>query len=311
MSGCRQCPLCGRSGGVTMVAEDLHVDAVGRSFRVVRCDCRAIFTDPLPTQTELAELYREGTYVAGVSGLRRLMRRVIVRERLRSLRNVPPGRILDVGCGTGDFLDAMRAKGWTVVGVERAQADAAIARGRGISVLNAVDWARELEPKSFDAVTFWHALEHLPDPFGALSSVHRLLKDDGIIVVEVPNAASLTFRLAGRHWYHLDVPRHLQHFTPDVLTSLLASCGFGLVRRRNFHVWDSAACAYTILSAWGGARLEGSAPRLGVAGPLSLALSAVMAIPWWLVTSFAGRSESVTLTARRTSPSGADRMVDG
>jgi SAM-dependent methyltransferase len=152
------------------------------------------------------------------------------RLRLRELDGLPPGRLLDVGSGKGAFLAAARDAGWDVLGVEFAAEAAEAARATfGIDVIVG-DFLAIRPLGTFDVVTMWHVLEHVRDPMGALVHAADSLKPDGRLVVSVPNIESLQARLGGEDWFHLDLPRHLFHFTPRSLATLVEGAGFRVER---------------------------------------------------------------------------------
>ena len=137
------------------------------------------------------------------------------------------GDILDIGSGDGDFLRAMRRRGWNATGVELTDEKINRLKERGIATTGPKEWPN-LESASFDAVTLWHSLEHLHKPLDVLRHVRRLLKPEGICVIAVPNAGSPQARRDGSRWFGYDVPRHLWHFTPVTLARLLAQTGFAV-----------------------------------------------------------------------------------
>ena len=98
------------------------------------------------------------------------------------------------------------------------------ARAAGLEVRGTIEEVAELAP--FDCITFWHSLEHLPDPVHAVRIANRLLTPEGVLCIAVPDFGGLQAPLFGPDWLHLDVPRHLHHFTPSSLTRLLEQCGF-------------------------------------------------------------------------------------
>lgn len=132
-----------------------------------------------------------------------------------------PRRVLDVGCGNGAFLRAMQRANWQVAGVEREQRASAL---QHLHVGTSLDEAAEHAP--FGAVTLWHSLEHFEDPATLLRECRALLHPAGAVFIAVPDARSLAARLFGRHWLHLDVPRHRHHFTARSLALALQDAGF-------------------------------------------------------------------------------------
>lgn len=139
-----------------------------------------------------------------------------------------PMRCLDIGCGDGSNLDLLKSIGHDVTGVEPDPAARATATARGLKVLAGTgeDLPEELAPGSFDCVLMSHVLEHCLDPVAALRSVRKVLTEDGVLVIDVPNNACAGLRHFGRIWYFLDVPRHLNFFTAKSLGSMLKRVGF-------------------------------------------------------------------------------------
>jgi len=138
-----------------------------------------------------------------------------------------PGRLLDVGCGTGRELIALQAAGWRVTGVEISPYAAAVVRARlGCEVVVGHFDEAHLEGRQFDAVRLSHVLEHLPSPRRSLEKIRGLLRPGGLLWIEVPNAASLERHLFRGHWFQWNQPGHLYHFTPETLVRLLGEVGF-------------------------------------------------------------------------------------
>lgn len=146
---------------------------------------------------------------------------------LRGLeRYLRPGTILDVGCATGFFLEAARARGWVPSGIEINEFAARRAREKfGDAVWCGPFEEAPLAPGSFDAVVMCDLLEHLPDPAAALRRTREALKPGGMLSVTCPDSSSLSARLAGNSWYHYK-KEHLYYFSPRTLRALLESAGF-------------------------------------------------------------------------------------
>ncbi|RIH84528.1 Ubiquinone biosynthesis O-methyltransferase [Calidithermus terrae] len=123
------------------------------------------------------------------------------------------GRLLDVGCGSGDFMARMRDLGWQVAGVEPDPTAAQLAQQRGLEVHQGTLEEAGLAEESFDVVTLNHVIEHLPDPISVLQTCRRLLREGGKIVIATPNSRSLGSRYFGQAWLDWDPPRHLYLFT--------------------------------------------------------------------------------------------------
>jgi len=140
----------------------------------------------------------------------------------------PPSSLLDIGCSHGDYLSFLQKAGWEVEGIELDPQAARHAQEAGLRVHqgDAEELLERLPSGRYNVVTMWHVLEHLYDPLGALREVYRILKPDGLLLLELPNSASVLARCLGRYWYPLEVPRHLYHFTPTTLSNMLGAAGF-------------------------------------------------------------------------------------
>ena len=172
---------------------------------------------------------------ASPSGFRRSIRRLILwpDKMLREFRgrHILPwrgeGKVLDVGCGCGGNLNTLQEQGWEVYGIEISELAAAHARNLvGGQIHTGTLESAPFGHKMFDMIFMSHSLEHLPSPADALQRVHALLKDDGLLVVSVPNVYSLEVRLFGWWWFGWDPPRHFYHFGKSTLTALLNQTGF-------------------------------------------------------------------------------------
>jgi len=157
----------------------------------------------------------------------------VQRARMRSwpLRElVVPGRALDVGCGRGDLGVELRARGWSVDGVEPAAVACAVARRRGIDAHHGLLATVALSPASYDAVIFRHSLEHVVDPRADLAAANRLLRPGGRVIVTLPNWDSWQRRRFRDRWFPLELPRHRTHFTRAGLRAALEEAGFTELR---------------------------------------------------------------------------------
>ncbi|HEU0010786.1 MAG TPA: class I SAM-dependent methyltransferase [Verrucomicrobiae bacterium] len=214
----------------------------GDGFEVCRCGgCGFVVTLPAPVEGAIAKYYPTGYYgsasgrrfPAAVERLQSALYGRRARAVERELRRCP-GRVLDVGCGRGLLLRAFRERRWKVDGTELSESAAAFARDAlKIPVTVAPAASLPWPDRTFDAVSMWHVLEHVPDPRAALREAARVLQPDGVLFAGAPNFGSPEARWARDKWFHLDVPRHLTHLTQASLSSALTSAGFE-VRRVSF-----------------------------------------------------------------------------
>jgi len=221
------CPLCdGTSWAPLVEAADPLPTVDGLWFMVVRCqECGLCFTNPRPGPHSIGKFY-PGDYVC--------YRRAEATRRRRKKRDplarlLPPqgqARLLDFGCGAGEFLCRMRDLGWNVTGLDFSEEVVARLRGElGLDALAGTLPHPELADESFEAVTMWQALEHVHRPLEVLCAARRLLTSGGKLLVAVPNIDSFPYQWFGTSWYALDVPRHLTHFTPPTLRLMLQRAG--------------------------------------------------------------------------------------
>lgn len=213
------CPLCETSRYTPILEAD---DSVTRQrFLIVQCtNCGLAFTNPRPDASSIARFY-PADYRC-----HRAKSRVRVDPWAHRLPKFGAARLLDFGCGAGDFLASMDRLGWNVMGLDRSEQAVAIASERGLQAhvgslpLSARNGAR------FEAITMRQSLEHVHNPLEVLGGAHRLLTPGGTLLVTVPNFDCLARYWFGADWYGLDLPRHLTHFTPRSLRTMLEVAGF-------------------------------------------------------------------------------------
>jgi SAM-dependent methyltransferase len=223
---------CGHPESELVWLFDASDPGTGDPFTIARCGtCALVQTVPAPSVTELDRYYPRGyhattkRYRVGMDGVLSFVHR----SRIRSLERLVggPGRVIDIGCGPGVVLNQMRSRGWTVRGTERSPSAAQQARDVFHLDVRAMDVSDVVaEGAVFDAVVLWHVAEHLPRPLATIREIARLLGPGGVLLIAVPNFASPEARLGRSRWFHLDVPRHLVHFTPATLGAMLADAGF-------------------------------------------------------------------------------------
>jgi SAM-dependent methyltransferase len=197
---------------------------------LVRCSqCDLVYVGRLPSDDELSEYYAAYPETGVLSELtgRRFAELL---DRFEPFRQT--GRLLDVGCGDGDFLDAARKRGWTVSGSEYGEAPRERARARGLDVRPAPFPAEGNEIGGFDVVTSVEVIEHVADPREEVTRMAALLRPGGALYLTTPNFDSLSRRLTGPRWRAIEYPEHLTLFTPHTLDALLTRIGLSKVELR-------------------------------------------------------------------------------
>lgn len=282
--------------------------------------CRRLVLDPRPDDAALAAAYDRAYYGIGArkflkpieSGLdlfrggraRRLDARVPeVAGRRR--------RALDIGCGDGEFLAQLAARGWDCHGSELSPLTGQRAAGRtGLAIRTGVLPADAFAPASLDAVSIWHVLEHLRDPDRVLAHCARWLAPGGLLLLAVPNVASWQARAFSGHWFHLDPPFHLFHFDASSLTRTLFDAGFDVEAVDHFcWQYNPYGVLQSLLNALGFPRddlygvLKGNDTAWGSPSRLAQTILAACALPsavvWSLLEAVAGAGGTIDVRARR------------
>lgn len=148
---------------------------------------------------------------------------------IRSLRSRPNGHLLDVGCGSGDWLAALEELGWNTHGTDADEAAVRTARERGLDVYHGALEQRAFPDECFDAITLNHVIEHVPNPRETVAECRRILKQGGMLAISTPNVDSLSHRYFGADWRGLEPPRHLHVFSKPSLNRILGLAGFSNV----------------------------------------------------------------------------------
>jgi 2-polyprenyl-3-methyl-5-hydroxy-6-metoxy-1,4-benzoquinol methylase len=287
------------------------------------CLCSACgLTVTIPTATaQLAKYYPTSYYGIESRGRRfpgavEWLQAVLYQWRARSVELLlrRKGRVLDIGCGPGALLHEFRKRGWQVHGTELSEDAAWYAREVlqlpvEVAPMNILPWAEG----TFDAVVLFHVLEHIPDPAGLLREVSRVLQSRGVLLVSVPNFGSVEAQLATKNWFHLDVPRHLTHFTKATLERALVETGFCIGSRSffapefdGFSFTQSALnclplqpnLLYNLLRRRGAKLMGKDTGRLQIILTLLLAVPlAILSVPATLLAGIAHRGATMTFWA--------------
>lgn len=230
-----KCPVCG-SHRIQPVFKAKDYTVSQEWFPIIACDdCTLRFTDMVPGEEEIGAYYKSDDYISHTetakgfinSVYHSVRRRTLLQKKalIRQKTGKTTGNLLDLGCGTGAFLQVMQAAGWMVKGLEPDPGARAIAASRGIDV-SAISAFFHLPQHSFDVITLWHVLEHVHQLHAYVEQFSKLLKPDGLLVIAVPNYTAADAEHYQENWAAYDVPRHLYHFSPAAMRRLMEQHGF-------------------------------------------------------------------------------------
>jgi 2-polyprenyl-3-methyl-5-hydroxy-6-metoxy-1,4-benzoquinol methylase len=259
------CKICGDFNVELLFRSEGKRYAPGEYFHLYRCEnCSGVYIYPTMEFAELQRYYPsdyqphdpnqpKSVHIRqfGMDSLRQFVygckpnsgaRKVIYGRKFLSgifdrltYRSLPwpkcQGTLLDIGCGSGVYLATVKSLGWNGIGIESNLRAARYAnRHLGLAV-EAGDFEGAAFPeKHFDAITMWHSLEHFSDPKKIIRKVRLLLKDDGVLMIGLPNFSSLDQRFFRESWNGLEIPLHVCHFTPESIQYLLKECGFKSIK---------------------------------------------------------------------------------
>lgn len=193
-----------------------------------------VYTQPQPNEQQLSKYYDSEDYISHTDGKRTLFEKayhfvktIALKNKVSLINNLhtAKGNLLDIGAGTGDFLFVATTSDWNAVGVEPNIKAKQSATNKGVFIVNTTE---ELENNSFDIITMWHVLEHVPNIGKQIQELKRLLKRDGSVLIAVPNFNSYDAKHYGVCWAAYDVPRHFWHFSQTAVQYLFEKEGFVL-----------------------------------------------------------------------------------
>jgi 2-polyprenyl-3-methyl-5-hydroxy-6-metoxy-1,4-benzoquinol methylase len=227
--------LCGICGSEWVEHQfwtyDRNWRTTNEQFAIVKCrSCKVCQTYPQPLPDHLNKYYPELYYPIGESS-KRYYNKFIRRFQLEKIKKIkrfcPSGRILDIGCGVGFFIKEAIEADYEAEGIEFSELAAKIGRERwNLKIISGDFLSYPFKENMFDVVTLWHVFEHLYQPIDVLKKVYKILCPGGLLVIAAPNISSIQAHLFKGKWYHLEVPRHLFHYSPQSLLSLVEKYGF-------------------------------------------------------------------------------------
>lgn len=232
------CPLCG-SAHLERKLTCVDHYASGEMFHLCCCkECGFLFTQDFPVEAEIGRYYEVPEYIShtdtkkGVMNrLYHMVRNYMLKRKARLVEaqaRIGNGRLLDIGTGTAYFPHTMQMRGWQVEAIEKSAQARAFAKEHFHLEVMPNEMLAELPSKSYDVITLWHVMEHLEHLNETWQRLYDLLKDEGVLIVAVPNCSSYDARKYGAYWAAYDVPRHLWHFSPDTIQRFGSKHGFVL-----------------------------------------------------------------------------------
>lgn len=212
------------------------------TFKVVQCEsCGFRFTNPRPSEKEIGKYYQSEEYISHsgtsrgvVNKIYRIVRKYTIKQKVKLIDQLAVNSfastksVLDIGCGTGEFLNACKQDGWSVTGVEPSEVARKQAKENFGIIAQQPEKLFELKEKHFNVITMWHVLEHVYQLDKTMEQIKKLLTDNGTLLIAVPNCNSFDAEKYGAQWAAWDVPRHIYHFTQQDIEKLFVKFGFKL-----------------------------------------------------------------------------------
>ena len=232
------CPICGANQR-EQVMQTTDYFLTREHFTLEKCQsCGVIFTHPRPNKEALGKYYETKNYLShnagnnGITGkIYQFFRRKNIAYKYQLIAaEIPKGKILDIGCGTGELLHYFKGKGWSCTGIEPNGSAREFAKTHYQLSIGEEKDLEKLEEHSFDVITLWHVLEHVPEVNQRMKTIKRLLKKNGLLVIALPNPASYDAQHYAQYWAGYDVPRHLFHFTPEAFKNLSKAHALKIIR---------------------------------------------------------------------------------
>lgn len=235
----QQCQLCFES---TWEKEFEFQDIFDEEYNLGLCSSCGVYSlNPLPTDAQLKQGYDESYYGVGQNKFNPIVEKVVdwfrARNATRFSKLVPENAVvLDIGCGNGSFLNSLSKKGnFELYGIEpEGKSGDRAAEFDQLKLHRGYLEMKTYETNKFDAIVLTHVFEHLPNPFQSLDVIKNICKPNGLLQIEVPNIDSWQYNFFKSNWFHLDPPRHLNMFPPQVLIARLQKEGWELTNESYF-----------------------------------------------------------------------------
>lgn len=245
------CPWCdSEKTQMHLWVKDLFL--TNEAFEIHEClRCGLLFTEPRPKPEEIGKYYQSEEYYSHQENKKGLVPRIyeavksvnLKKKYKMATKGLEPGRMLEIGCGAGDFLHTMEKHGWTCTGIEPSESAKEIATKKVKAKLLNPQEIDKLEDESFDLITMWHVLEHVDNLKEEIKQLQRLLKKGGRLVLALPNFKSADAQYYKEYWAAYDVPRHLNHFCHESINNIFKTTDFKRIKTDKL-VWDAYYISY-------------------------------------------------------------------
>ena len=247
----KNCPWCDSDKTqMHLWVKDLFL--TGEAFEIQEClKCGLLFTEPRPDPNSIGKYYQSEEYYSHQENKNGFIPRIyetvkgfnLKKKYKLATKGMTKGRMLEIGCGAGDFLKVMENKGWNCTGIEPSENAKAIARKKVKAQLYNPEDINSLPDESFDLITMWHVLEHVDNLKEEVMHLERLLKKGGRLVLALPNFKSADAEYYREYWAAYDVPRHLNHFCRESINNIFKNTTLKL-KKTDKLVWDAYYISY-------------------------------------------------------------------
>lgn len=246
-----QCPWCGSDKAqINLWLKDEFLTK--EDFHICEClNCGLLYTMPRPDKEKLGNYYKSEEYYSHQENKKGFIPKIYERVKKTNLKykykiataGIEIGKMLDIGCGVGDFLHTAETHGWECIGVEPSEEAKEIARQRTKAKIIESNELENLPDHSFDIITMWHVLEHVENLKWQVEQLQRLIKPTGRIIIALPNYKSYDGQYYKEKWAAYDVPRHLNHFDKTTLSKIFRTKELRLTKIEKLK-WDAYYISY-------------------------------------------------------------------
>ena len=247
----KKCPWCDSDKTqIHLWVKDLFLTQ--ETFEIHECmKCGLLFTEPRPRPEEIGKYYQSDEYYSHKENKRGFIPRIYesvkkvnLKHKVRmATKGLQTGKMLEIGCGVGDFIQEMEQQGWDCTGIEPSNDAKAIAQKKIKAKLYEPQDISTLSDESFDLITMWHVLEHVDDIKDEIHHLQRLLKKGGRLVLALPNFKSHDAQYYKEFWAAYDVPRHLNHFCHESIINIFKTTQLKL-KKTDKLIWDAYYISY-------------------------------------------------------------------